>query len=270
MFNELILTGIRELWPECEDTSLFLGPFCFVYNDNHSFLDYDNFHIVDDPWKCNHKLVRASKHLDNLYDRLLPSLSSVLNKYYNTRFTDKFWEISTISYLVLWLGAIYDRFIRLKMAEESIPSTSKLLVRIINNPTALKVEELTHWFQVISTHEYNLYLISQIIQEGSFPKFNIKSVDINIKLSEHSAPQKISSSNEAAGIDIIQRDIYLGSIWALSEREKELVYNIRPYINTTRNVDWDEIKPKYNEDELSSFSLSFKPQDEFESIVKSL
>ena len=270
MYSELVLTGLREFWPKNEDSALFLGPFCFVYNDYHSFFDYENFPVVSDPWDDNQKTIRASKYLDSLYDRLLPPLSSILNRYYNKEFSAKFWEMSTVSYLTLWLGSLYDRYLRLKMAEDSIPSTNNISVRILQNPTGLKVEELPHWFQVICSHEYNLSLFSQVIQTGSFPKFKIDSVGIDLILPEYKQPEKSPSFNRVTDSTHIQGDTYYGSVWGLSECEKEQLQRVRSHCIGKNNLDWDKIDPKYGEEDLSHFQITFTPENEFEHIVKKL
>ena len=173
--KELVLTGWSKTWPKAPQESIFLGPWCFAYNESFSFDSQVRFHLIPSPWKSWSEMRKASEYVDQVVDRLSPDLFSLLIDRNQTDHGPRFWQSLTIFWLNQWVGCCYERYWRLRYAHAYLNESVE--VRIVRGSD--------HRFQgpndVIHAAsydpKYNLILMSEILRHGAFPKFHLVEED---------------------------------------------------------------------------------------------
>ncbi len=166
--KELVLTGIHGIWPEDENSAIFLGPWCFAGHPKYAFWDQAQFELAPSPWKSKRDILLTSAYLDSLVERIVPVLAEYLNDWYGSDYSERFWRLNLICWLVHWLGIVYDRFKRLEYLEQAYPG-QKFFVRVIGadaqNRRFANYQEFSGQF---SDHNINLCFFSQIVHLAQF------------------------------------------------------------------------------------------------------
>ena len=163
--RELVLTGLPDFWPEDEAGALFLGPWCFAHNDKHGYREYLNFSVAASPFDSTEKTVQACHYVGSLCDRILPSLTPWLNRLHKARHSEVFWRVATITWLLHWVGACYDRYQRLRHVEDLYSDNHQLHLKILP-ARECRAGDWSDFGHRLSGHVYNLQLMSSMVAEG--------------------------------------------------------------------------------------------------------
>jgi len=174
--RELVLTGFKEYWPEDEESVIFLGPWCFADNHKYRFWDQNNFTIAPSPWKTPQDVLYASLYIDTLFDRIIPPLSVLMNRFHSVKYSEQFWRKYTVVWLLHWLGHCYDRYKRLEQVEKV--TGEKLKVKILKDNPYYAKNFRDYMKGMTEGHYNNFLLMSDIIRNGQFSNFVPEAIDI--------------------------------------------------------------------------------------------
>ena len=266
----LVLTGFDKFWPDKEHKAVFLGPWCFTYNKKYDYQDYQSFYVVQSPWRSNLDIYKGSLYINELVNRLMPEISIILNKYFGTDFTESFWTISTMCWVVNWLDLLYDRYMYLEQAGKIFTGDGKLKIKILANPYQFEIEDYGHLSKACYTHEYNLCLFSQIIKAANFDFLSAEEVDISFDKVQLQNNRRQSSNGFFKQFYhlLFPTDVYLDGVSGLTRKDKSQLYLARRRRYSIQGVD-KKIFPK-NKDFLRNRTLEFESHNKFEQIVKKL
>lgn len=266
----LVLTGFDKFWPNKDHEAVFLGPWCFTFNKKYDYQDHESFYVVESPWSSNSDICKGSLYINELIDRLIPEVSIFLNKYFGTEFSESFWTISTICWMVNWLDLLYDRYMYLEQVGKIFRGDEKLKVKISANPYRYEIEDCGHLSKVCYTHEYNLCLFSQIIKAANFDFLSAEEIDTSFDKVQFQNDRRelLRSVLKQCCHFLFPTDVYFGEINGFTLKDKL-------YLHLGRRKKYDlhgtnkKIFPK-DKDFLQNRTLEFDAQNNFERIVKKL
>ncbi|MDC0065529.1 LIC12162 family protein [Verrucomicrobia bacterium] len=110
----LVTTALEETWGDGRSIH-FLGNWCLSYKRKH-LLDELTFKVQAFHWKDRNKFHSDHEYLKELYERVLGSLCSTLNKLHNVKRTKEYWRIILGPWLLTWIAILWDRWESIRIA----------------------------------------------------------------------------------------------------------------------------------------------------------
>jgi len=168
----LITTGDQRFW-KIDEPVLFLGEWCRIYYERHIWGKLD-FEILPYHWDNRKKLYEDYIYINNIYERILTQLTVLLNKYHGENHSLRYWRIIIGPWLFCFIGILYDRYLSIRLAEESGKVTNTYIME--HNIEDWIPTDYNKFFQWHREDEYNQYLYSTIIELASKLKFERKNI----------------------------------------------------------------------------------------------
>ncbi len=164
----MALTSLKEFWEPCDNT-IFLGDWCVRYDTK-----YKNLNILTLKSFLNSSSDRnqAYKNIDDIYEKILPMLSRILNEYHDVDFSIRYWRILLGPWLITYLTSSYNSFYLIKSGIRKYPIFRTILLDKSSFVTPRDTDEFT---RLITKDIYNLQLFSNIFF-GMKKKFPTKKV----------------------------------------------------------------------------------------------
>lgn len=272
--RELVLTGQKECWPQNEDYAIFLGPWCFT-NNHRQFQDQRKFLLAPSPWKSHKDTLDASLYIDSLIDRIIPPFSALMNGFHRTEYSEQFWKIYSILWLMYWLGHCYDRYMRLKCIQQN--SNEQLRVKILCHNSHYVKDAWAYMENMMQGHFSNLVLMSDIIRNGQF-SFIVQEVSaIPSNTCAKSKDQSLTNTLKRYAEQVMKTienclnfPIHLGTIYGVTMLDKlYFQLSLSQYMCLTK--DKGELISIYGD--RSNFNkqvFNFEATNEFENIIKAI
>jgi len=104
----IVTTSLEELWGSDEDI-IFLGEWCKLYNRKKIWLNRKNI-TLPDPWSNRNRRIAAYKYTEKLFEYLIITLSTYLNKVHNLDYPVKYWKILCGPWLRLFINSTYHKW----------------------------------------------------------------------------------------------------------------------------------------------------------------
>lgn len=280
--KELVLTGHDVLWPKDDKSAVYLGPWCFAYNHKYAFSDQASFRVVESPWKSKEDLLCAAQYIDDLADRLTPSVAKALNEAHQTDYPGKFWKTYLVAWMTHWLGACFDRYKRLSIIRND--GGCQYRVSLLNIHSDIRLMDIFSFFDAIEHHDYNLLLFSQIITNGNYPNItveryidhvpNLRNGNLNAGLNSRSLLDRFRQAKTLVVRKIRnlwETDVVLGNIPGLSLVDRWLM-QLMSSARFPRLIFHKDTTPSVNiKSKMRGMSLTtFNPLDEFEHIIQKI
>jgi putative transferase (TIGR04331 family) len=176
MKNYLALTGLSDCW-DIESRLFLLGPWCISENTK-KILENKEYTVVPSPFKPAYKIKEAADYCDNLYEKLLPQITSNLNKIHEISFSEKYWRIIVGPWLYFFIGTFYDRFKRIQHAT-TLFDDFYLHALPLGQCSPLCFDAYDFISSKVNDHFYNFKLFSLAAFE--LCPMNIKEISIDIQ-----------------------------------------------------------------------------------------
>lgn len=147
-----------------EEKYYFLGPWCF--GNNHQKYK-ENKHLLINEDYSKDDIEKYYKIYQNLFEKILYSLSDFLNKYHNINNKNIYWRILLGPWLETYLTTYLDRYRNILNLKKKFPNS---LVYLINNEilkkNIFKIEDSQHFTQMIgNNYDFNYFIHSEIANE---------------------------------------------------------------------------------------------------------
>lgn len=168
----LITTADQRFW-KTDEPILFLGEWCKVFSERHIWgkLHYE---VLPYHWDDRKKLYYDYLHLNQLYEKVLAQLCTILNKLHSENHSSRYWRIIIGPWLNSFIGILYDRYLSICSAEASGKVTNTLITEYSYEQWIPKhFGEFNEWFR---GDEYNHYLYSRIIELASSLNYEKRGV----------------------------------------------------------------------------------------------
>lgn len=184
----LATTAIEEFWDKNQKI-VFLGEWCKLYNRKEvwSNLDYEEIPFI---WDNTAKVEKAIIYCDEIYEKTLAELTTIINNIHNIKEETKYYRIILGNWLYHFIHQAYDKYLTLKVAFAKYDGLSTYCLDASQYyvPT-----DMYDYLIKLFEDEYNLQLYSQIIDALNFsfptkkmelPLITQKSYKINSKVKQ--------------------------------------------------------------------------------------
>ena len=112
-----------------------------------------------------------------IYKKTLKSLVLYLNKYHETNYNNKYWEIILFNFLQRHILFVYDRW---KIIEDIKKKNQLSRVKVFSYPKNFFIQKSCNdFFEILKSHEWNDWIFSEIIREFNIPNSKIKVIKKN-------------------------------------------------------------------------------------------
>lgn len=168
----LATTAIESCW----DTSwkiVFLGEGCRRYSRAAAWSEL-NAEVLPDLWDDPQRRAEAYRFINDLYERTLPRLGSLLDEVHSESHGERYWRVVVGHWLYYYLSVLFDRYAHLVQALERFPAIRTVLLADECDVTPRDTLEFIRWTLADS---YNLQLYSRILEslgKGHFPRVAIR------------------------------------------------------------------------------------------------
>lgn len=176
----LVTTALDDI-NALDNDVLVLGPWCLIGKNSDKFFDSKNYSIVPSPWNPAINIKEAEDYCSQLYERILPQLSEMLNSIHEVTYPLKYWRILLGPWLLHFIGIFYDRYKRLEKAIEICPGFQTYVLPIEKcNPVSFDTRD----FLAVKADEdyYNLKLFSLAAYDLCPNNIKIKDYNAEFKM----------------------------------------------------------------------------------------
>lgn len=275
--RELVLTGIRDFWPQEEKEALFLGPWCFAHHHAYGLLDSRRFPLAPSPYTNTGDLLQASRYVDELVDRMTGPLARLMNGLHGLTFSERFWQTFLSVWLVHWVGILYDRYLRLDAVERNCEE--RFSVRILPQQE-FPIRDFRHLMHEVARHGYNLLLLSEMIRLAGFRNLTpvTQAIDQHAFDGTDSAPAGslhrsaalVKAALEEKLAARIDAPVRLGNVYGLSWADRLSLYarsgaSLRLRAGHTGCAASKDVRNR-----LAGQRLDFGARDRFESALETM
>ena len=193
----LVTSSDKETWAE-DHVNIFLGEWCKLYLGKEDWKKLD-CSTVKYHWDDRKKLKIDSIYLENLQERILGDLVSILNKTHQVNHSKLYWRIVVGPWLSTFVSIVFDKWCMINKAVTSFPITDIKIKKNINFSHVPKnLEEYIALSVSISWHED---LNARIIKKSNFkPALNINEI-ISSKKIETGTSKKLRKSKFRRRLD---------------------------------------------------------------------
>jgi len=194
----LVTSANTRTWPKDKsEPILFLGEWCKRYSHKNLWGDID-YEVVSYHWDDRKKLYEDCIYIENLYEKILVSLSEKLNSIHGVNYDLRYWRILIGPWLSFFIQVLFDRWFMINKAiDENKISSIKIVKEDINIPAndysdSKKMYIKDDWNEMIYSQLLNKFLNNRITIQDlaikparkitpniSKPKKTIKSLIIN-------------------------------------------------------------------------------------------
>jgi len=170
----LALTALESHW--WEGDVFILGPWCRLQEREGSVVNRIHGEI-EDPFAGPDELQGARHCVDNYYEEILCDLSRGLSEVHSVNQSMRYWRIIIGPWLKTYVSVLYDRYMTLRQAIDTIPDFRTLLCDGDEFEAPPDDYSFYYW---LCTDEYNHYLYSRILTSLGY-KFETRRL-LDVKL----------------------------------------------------------------------------------------
>jgi putative transferase (TIGR04331 family) len=163
MLRQLVLTGAEEFWPDYPEDALFLGAWCFAHNKKAKFLD-GKMHAIAAPVWSEKDIIQPYEYIWQLKHRILVAFTKSIQDS-SPKVSSKYWEVLLSTWIVQWLGHVYDRYTRIKAVDDSLGQP--LTVGVVSGLLS-RCDSDWSYYGSFDCHYSNLAIMSDIILNCDF------------------------------------------------------------------------------------------------------
>jgi putative transferase (TIGR04331 family) len=172
----LITTADQRFW-RTDEPVLFLGEWCKLFSQRHVYEKLQH-EILPYHWDDRRQLYKDYIYLNNLYEKVLDTISINLNEIHDVDYSKRYWRIIIGPWLYYFIHILYDRYKSIIDAVETERVTDTIIAR--EEPGRWISEgytEFNHW--AVYHDEYNHYLYSRIVEYIGKVPFRYSKGEIN-------------------------------------------------------------------------------------------
>jgi len=154
----LATTALEEFWDKSQKI-VFLGEWCKLYDRKgewgkleHETLPYH--------WDDRQKFYEAYRHVNEIYECLLPHLAKTLNIIHAVCYSEHYWRIVIGAWLQLYISVVYDRYITLQTVSEKYLNFTTIG---LSEESFVIPRDTLEFVQFMKGDFYNLQLYTKIL-----------------------------------------------------------------------------------------------------------
>jgi len=147
------------------ETHLPLGPWCFV-NKEDIYPDWESLSFESDPFATSDELAEAARITSAYANSLIPVLTEQLNKESGTQYSEKFWRLLIMPWLLYLVQTTWERQCRLKQFLKKHQSQA-LTVELVKDSMDWKFSDTVDFLsRGVLNPDYNEGLYSRMLEKN--------------------------------------------------------------------------------------------------------
>lgn len=167
----LVTTGLPETSKKNQN-EVFLGDWCIPIKDK--FNESIKSNVIPYHWENTEIMKKDMNYVYQAYNNFLPTMQGYLNKFHKLDMSVDYWKFLIGPWLFMFMHILYDRYLSIETASKKYSNLHSLTTDQMITP-----QNFNQAFELITMHEYNFILYSQIINE--FPNFKKTKIEVNLK-----------------------------------------------------------------------------------------
>ena len=173
----LATTGSTEFWDR-SDKIVVLGAGCLRYDRRPDWQGL-RYSILSNPWADAGAVLKAERYCQGVIDNLVVDLSSCLNQIHGVRHSRRYWRILLGPWLLFYVHALYDRYVRVKRALDSHEGLRTTVLRPSDYATPVDTMDFIRLaYHDPTADTFNLQLYSQIFKALSVRGIALEEVSL--------------------------------------------------------------------------------------------
>lgn len=180
----LVTSADQRYWDKSQDI-LFLGEWCKKYSTKKEWKSL-KYTILPYPWEDTKVFINDTKYIEKICDKILPLLSSELNKIHNIERSEKYWKIVLYPWLFIHIYSLYDRYLLIQSAKESILVTDTYVLQCEDLSKIIPTYPWGNILQYYYSDEYNQYIYGRIIEITNALPYTVVNYQPNLQKYTHS------------------------------------------------------------------------------------
>lgn len=253
-----------------------LGDWC-LQNASNVNTKNDTYFIQEHHWVDSQKYDKDFAYLDSLNEKLLLSLSILLNKYHNVNYSLKYWRIILGPWLLTFVPSVYDRWETLRVALDSDRLWEYDLFIFDNNKFI--PNNFSDYQTQAKSHIWNSFIFSQILTFQYSKKVNFNRIEYagnypldSIKESKYSFKNKVINFIDSllSLLNVNYKVIFVNSYFDFFSLIKlSLKLNQIPRIHAvfTKNISFEK---HVSGKRMASNLDKFHPENDFEKFIQEM
>jgi putative transferase (TIGR04331 family) len=154
----LATTALGDFW-DTRGRMVFLGSWCLRY-DRRAQWSSLAYEVMPSPWDDRKRLYDAARYLDEVGERMLDRLTEYLNTTHDVSHDRRYWRILLGPWLIVYLHALYDRYVCLEEAFK----TYRELETLVLDPRCFRTPPVAaEAVRALCDDAYNLQVYSQVL-----------------------------------------------------------------------------------------------------------
>jgi len=169
----LVTTALEETWSP-QGKMLFLGRWCLKTSRRQIWQEFDAS-VFEYHWDDRSSLQADLIYLTEVYEKLLPEMSNVLNEIHGTTHSVRYWRIVIGHWLFFFIQVLYDRWFSVSRACSIHPHMR--MKSILDDKFNFPAKDSRSFDSLTITDDWNERIYSEIVRDQDYlPSINISMV----------------------------------------------------------------------------------------------
>ncbi len=176
----LVTTAIEETWGNNDDHLIFLGEWGRDYNRKNIW-NKRSHNVLPYHWTDREKFANDHSYLEQLHEKILDSLSILLNQIHDLDNPKSYWRIVVGRWLLTYIPILWDKWECLRFAENFCEYDKIISLRISRKDCI--PSDYTEFTDFFHSHLWNNHIYAKIIDFHKNSKHEYKETKLKIKRS---------------------------------------------------------------------------------------
>lgn len=185
--KRLILSTIPEDFNPSKD--ILLGPWCFI-DKEELYPEWETLPFEPDPFPTPEHIKKASQITCAYANRLVPDLAKQLNEQNGCDYSDQFWRVMILPWLLTVIQVLWERQCRIQNCFNKY-SHNPIRVQLVADTLDWRFQDTKDFlYRGVLNPLFNEWLYSRLIESNIPPKWQIRYVEKRVRAEEILPRQK--------------------------------------------------------------------------------
>jgi len=167
----LATTALEDFWDTTKPI-VFLGDWCLRYSRRNVW-ELLNGEVLQGIWKDKKRFIDAYMYLQDVYERLLQQMATLLDEVHGEKHSIRYWRIIIGPWLFHYIDVLYDRYLCIQQAKSKYPLFDTI---VLSEESFITPRSTAESLLLSADDPYNLQVYSRILSAEK-NNFRQKSYD---------------------------------------------------------------------------------------------
>jgi putative transferase (TIGR04331 family) len=171
------------------DTHVPLGPWCFI-NKEEVYPEWESLSFQPDPFATAEELADAARITSEYSNSLIPAITQQLNRENGTKYSEKFWRLLVIPWLLYLVQTTWERQCRLKQFLQKHQGEA-FRVDLVKDSIDWKFSDTVDFmYRGVLNPDYNAWLYSRMLERQLPSPWQVRYMEKSVRPSVRSNEMK--------------------------------------------------------------------------------